>query len=77
MPTAGQATFVAARAGLRPNTMDGLPLIGRSALHPGIVYATGHYRNGVLLAPLTAELIANLVVDDRSDPALAATAPDR
>jgi glycine oxidase len=77
MPSAGHATFVAARAGLRPSTADGLPLIGRSPSHPGIVYATGHYRNGVLLAPLTADLIADLVIDDRSDPALALTAPGR
>jgi glycine/D-amino acid oxidase-like deaminating enzyme len=41
------------------------------------VYATGHYRNGVLLAPLTADRIADLVIDDRSDPALALTAPGR
>ena len=34
------------------------------------MYATGHYRNGVLLAPLTAQLIADLIVDGRKDPAL-------
>jgi len=77
MPSATDATFVGARAGLRPSTADGVPLIGRSARHPGLVYATGHYRNGVLLAPLTATLIADLVIDDHSDPVLARTAPDR
>ncbi len=77
MPSAREATFVEARAGLRPSTADGVPLIGRSPRHPGIVYATGHYRNGVLLAPLTADLIADLVIDNHEDPVLALTAPGR
>ena len=77
LPAAGDATFVEARAGLRPSTADGLPLIGRSRTNPSVVYATGHYRNGVLLTPLTAEMVADLVIDDRRDPALTLTAPDR
>ena len=77
LPAAGDATLEAARAGLRPGTPDGLPFIGRSAAHPALFYATGHYRNGVLLAPLTAQLVADLVLDNLSDPALAATAPSR
>jgi glycine oxidase len=44
-------------AGLRPGTPDNAPVIGPSAV-PGLYWATGHYRNGVLLAPVTAELIA-------------------
>jgi glycine oxidase len=39
--------------------------------------ATGHYRNGVLLAPLTADLVSRLIVDGESDPALAMVSPDR
>ncbi len=77
LPSAAEATFVEARAGLRPATVDGVPLIGRSPVDPAIVYATGHYRNGVLLAPLTAQLVADLVVDDRQDPALLLTTPGR
>jgi glycine oxidase len=77
LPEAWGATFLEARAGLRPATTDGLPVIGRSADLPGLVYATGHFRNGVLLAPLTATLVADLVLEDRDDPALALTAPDR
>jgi glycine/D-amino acid oxidase-like deaminating enzyme len=77
LPAAGDATFVEARAGLRPSTADGLPLIGLSRISPSIVYATGHYRNGVLLTPLTAGIVADLVIDDRRDPALALTTPDR
>jgi glycine/D-amino acid oxidase-like deaminating enzyme len=44
---------------------------------PGLIYATGHYRNGVLLAPLTAKLVSDLVLDGRTDAALAITSPDR
>ncbi len=77
LPAAGSATFMAARAGLRPRSADGVPFIGRAPGCPGIVYATGHYRNGVLLAPLTAALVADLVLGDGADPALALTALER
>jgi glycine oxidase len=77
LPGAAQATFVEARAGLRPATADGLPIIGHSATVEGLIYATGHFRNGVLLAPLTAALVADLIVDGREDPALTITSPGR
>jgi glycine oxidase len=77
VPHLWQATFVGARAGLRPATVDEMPIIGRSEKMPGLVYATGHYRNGVLLAPLTARIVADLVLDNREDPLLAATRPQR
>ncbi|HEY7499837.1 MAG TPA: glycine oxidase ThiO [Vicinamibacterales bacterium] len=77
LPEAWGATFLEARAGLRPATSDGLPLIGRSPQINGLVYATGHFRNGVLLAPLTAAVVADLVLDDREDPALMLTGPGR
>jgi glycine oxidase len=46
--------------GLRPATADELPIIGQSS-REGVYYATGHYRNGVLLAPITAAIIADLL----------------
>ena len=46
-------------AGLRPGTPDNAPIIGRSLIDPRIVWATGHYRNGVLLAPVTADLVVS------------------
>jgi glycine oxidase len=46
--------------GLRPATPDGMPIIGPSEI-PGVYYATGHYRNGVLLAPITAAIVADLL----------------
>jgi glycine oxidase ThiO len=61
LPAVNEATFVDARVGLRPSTSSGLPIIRRSAEHPAVVYATGHFRNGILLAPLTAILVADLI----------------
>jgi glycine oxidase len=60
-------------AGLRPGTPDNAPLIGPGAL-PGLHWATGHYRNGILLAPITAELI---VASVSGEPVPAAFAPER
>jgi glycine oxidase len=77
VPHLWQATFVGARVGLRPATVDEMPIIGRSTKMPGLVYATGHYRNGVLLAPLTARAVADLVLDNRDDPLLTAASPQR
>ena len=61
VPALGQAQFVEAWSGLRPGTPDGLPLLGPTAAVGGLVLATGHYRSGILLAPVTARLIADLV----------------
>lgn len=56
-------------AGLRPATADGLPVIGPAAEGPrGLLYALGHYRNGVLLAPATADAIARHVVNAADTP---------
>jgi glycine oxidase len=70
VPAGWQAGFESVRVGLRPATPDELPIIGWSQRTAGLLYATGHYRNGVLLAPLTAALVADLVATGRSDPAL-------
>ena len=77
VPGVGEAWFREARVGLRPATPDELPVVGPSARLPGLVYATGHYRNGILLAPLTAALVADLVLHDQDDPALEIMAPSR
>jgi glycine oxidase len=76
-PGLADAAFVEARAGLRPGTDDSLPFIGRSDVLPGLVYACGHFRNGALLAPLTARLVANVLEGDAGDPALPLVAPSR
>ena len=76
-PGVGGASFKEARVGLRPATPDELPVIGPSAAVPGLVYACGHFRSGILLAPLTAALVADLMVDRRLDSALDVTSPSR
>ena len=77
LPRAGDASFREARVGLRPGTPDGLPILGPSTVHPRLVFATGHYRNGILLAPLTAKMVAAVVVDGVLDPMLRAARPNR
>lgn len=59
-------------AGARPGTPDGAPILGPAPEGPpGLIYALGHYRNGVLLAPATAELLADWLLHGRAAPALA------
>ena len=77
VPNARKALFQGVRVGLRPGTPDDLPAIGPSTKLPGLFYATGHFRNGVLLAPLTAQLVADYVLEGKSDAALTATSLSR
>ncbi len=77
VPQAWQAAFAGVRVGLRPGTPDALPVIGASPHVPGVFYATGHFRNGVLLAPITATLVADLVLGQPSDTDLTPFRPDR
>lgn len=58
LPSLGTAGMLSTWAGLRPMTRDGLPIIGADAVHPSVLYACGHGRNGILLGPLTGTLIA-------------------
>jgi glycine oxidase len=59
-PGFDEAELVGVRAGFRPGTPDDLPLIGPGGVD-GLVLATGHFRNGILLAPITADAVAALV----------------
>ena len=60
-PSIGFAATTAAWAGLRPMTPDWLPIIGPDPNHPAVIYACGHSRHGILMAPLTGECVAALV----------------
>ena len=71
LPDVAEMELVATMAGLRPGTPDNLPLIGPGAID-GLILATGHYRNGILLAPLTAEAVVALLA---GEPLPEATAP--
>jgi glycine oxidase len=62
VPSLDDARFAGAWAGLRPATPDMLPLVGPWPGVDGLLLAAGHHRNGVLLAPLTARLVALLVL---------------
>jgi glycine oxidase len=62
VPPLGRATFVQAWAGLRPGTPDRRPYIGPVPGLDGLITATGHFRTGLGLAPLTAEVVADLVL---------------
>jgi glycine oxidase len=64
-------------AGLRPRTPDGWPIIGRSARADGLLWATGHAGMGILLAPITADLIADLMLGRPPRFELAPCAPGR
>jgi glycine oxidase len=64
-------------AGLRPRAADTLPVLGPCAEIAGLYYATGHYRNGILLAPVTGDLIAAAVVDKVFPSRLEIFSPDR
>ncbi len=55
--------------GHRPGSRDDAPILGRAPLE-NLFYATGHYRNGILLAPVTADAMARLILDDVADPAI-------
>ena len=64
-------------AGLRPRAQDGLPVLGPTRAVKGLIYATGHYRNGILLAPITGELIAEAIAAPSSSQIDVAFSPDR
>lgn len=75
-PVLASAPELSAWAGIRPGSPDDAPLIGETAL-PGVIAALGHYRNGVLLAPATAEIVADQIIDGKVSPLAAAFAPLR
>jgi glycine oxidase len=74
VPAVAELELVEASASLRPGTPDDCPLIGE---WEGFLVASGHYRNGILLAPVTAEAIAALLAGDDAPPEVAAFAPER
>jgi glycine oxidase len=76
LPEVGELELVGARAGLRPGTPDNVAVVGPGELD-GLFWATGHWRNGVLLAPLTGEVVADLLAGGALPEALAPLAPER
>ena len=76
LPALGELEHVETVCRLRPGTPDNAPLLGPSSL-PGLVLATGHYRSGVLLAPVTADAIADYLADGVLSGDLGAFSPKR
>ncbi len=76
LPALDSARTLETWAGLRPDTSDHLPLLGEAG-QPGLWAATGHYRDGILLAPITARLLSSLVRGLRPEFDLAPFAPAR
>jgi len=76
VPGLDDAELVAVRTGLRPGSPDDLPLVGPGVVD-GLVVATGHHRNGILLTPITAEAVAAVVAGEAPPPEVAACDPRR
>jgi glycine oxidase len=75
-PELSGAPRVAGWAGLRPVTPDRIPIVGPSA-RPGLWYATGHGRNGVLFAPVTGESLGRWIAEGDAEPLLRSWLPAR
>ena len=76
LPEVAELELLEATAGLRPGSPDNAPLIGPGAIE-GLVLATGHFRNGILLAPLTGEAVAALVAGEPVPDEVSALTPAR
>jgi glycine oxidase len=76
VPKSADARILEAWAGLRPGTPDGLPILGATPT-PGYFVATGHFRDGILLAPVTARVIGQVIAGERPELDLSAFAGAR
>jgi glycine oxidase len=76
LPALKDARVLEAWAGLRPGTPDDLPILGATPT-PGYYVATGHFRDGILLAPITARIMANVMAGEDPEYDLIAFAPER
>ena len=76
LPALASAPVTQSWAGLRPGTPDDLPIIGPTDI-PRVFAATGHFRNGILLAPITAQIMADLIYGQPSPLDIRAFSPDR
>ncbi len=77
VPSLREAEMVANWGCLRPASPDGLPLLGAVPDRSGVILATGHFRNGILLGPITGQLMAELIINGKSSLSLDLFRPDR
>jgi glycine oxidase len=64
LPSVKYATFERFWSGIRPQTGDGLPYLGQHPKYRDLIIATGHYRNGILLSPITGKLVTKMIQDE-------------
>ncbi len=76
LPGVEELPLVESWVGFRPGSRDDAPILGNTGI-PGLILATGHHRNGILLTPVTARTIADLVLTGETDRAIAAFGLDR
>jgi len=76
LPVLKDARVLESWAGLRPGTPDGLPILGATAT-PGYFVATGHFRDGILLAPITARIMAQMIRDEIPPEDISSFSPTR
>ena len=77
LPALADAPVLEQWSGLRPSTSDGLPLLGPHPSAPNHLFATGHFRNGILLAPATAHLLTAILLGEQPAIDLAPFNPGR
>ena len=76
VPGVTELPLVETLAGLRPGSPDNAPIVGRSSL-AGLVVATGHYRHGILLTPVTADAVAEVLALGTTPEIIRPFGPDR
>ena len=76
VPELAAAPVVSSWAGLRPGTPDDLPILGQMEVH-GVFMASGHFRNGILLAPITARIMADMIAGKAPELDVSAFSPAR
>lgn len=76
VPALGESRVLEDWAGLRPGTPDGLPILGESKV-PGYFVATGHFRDGILLAPITAQVMGRVIAGKKPEHEISAFSPAR
>jgi glycine oxidase len=76
LPGVEELPLVESWVGFRPGSRDDAPILGKTGV-PGLLLATGHHRNGILLTPVTARTVADLVLTGETDKDIAAFGLDR
>ena len=77
VPAVEDLPIIDSWSGLRPTSMDDAPIVGPSKDIKGLIFATGHHRNGILLAPITSNAIKNYFLSGKIGKEFVNFQPDR